>query len=58
MAKAGLADLDDQREQRMAEIVRHGITSPVAFEVIERIDRDRDSRARRIEEADAMLSEW
>jgi len=53
-----LAALDRQREVRMAEIVKHGITSPVAFEVVERIDRQRDAQAARIAEAEAMLGEW
>ena len=53
-----LADLDALREERMAEITEHGITSPVAFELIERIDRQREVLQREIDDADAVLSEW
>ena len=53
-----LADLDALREERMAELIEHGITSPVAFELIERIDRQREVLQREIDDADAVLSEW
>jgi DNA invertase Pin-like site-specific DNA recombinase len=56
--RAQLAVLDRQREERMAEIREHGITSPLAMEVVEMIDRDREVQARRIQETEAMLSEW
>jgi DNA invertase Pin-like site-specific DNA recombinase len=56
--RAKLAVLGRQRDQRMSEIAEHGITSPIALELIERIDRDRESQALRITEAEAVLSEW
>ena len=52
-----LATLDVQREHRIAEIAEHGITSSIAFEVIERIDQRRQAQAYRIEQGEAMLSE-
>ena len=55
--RARLAGLDAQREQRMSEIIEHGITSPVAFELIERIDQERESRRRDLEDAEAQLAE-
>jgi DNA invertase Pin-like site-specific DNA recombinase len=56
--KAQLAALDRQREERMAELAEHGITSPLAFEVVERIDREREGQAHRIAEAEAILGEF
>jgi DNA invertase Pin-like site-specific DNA recombinase len=55
--KAKLAELDAKRDQRMAELVKVGITS-LGLEVIERIDQERKSRAREIENAEAQLAEW
>ena len=53
-----LEHLDARRDQRIAEIEAHGITSPIAFEVIERIDSERESRQRDIDDAEAVLAEW
>jgi DNA invertase Pin-like site-specific DNA recombinase len=55
---AQLAVLDRQRDARMAEIAEHGITSPVAFELVERIDDDRVSLRRDIDDARSALGEW
>ena len=53
-----LERLDAQREKRLAEIEAHGITSPVAFELIERVDAERKSLQRDIDDAEAVLAEW
>jgi DNA invertase Pin-like site-specific DNA recombinase len=55
--KAALAKLDLQREQRMAELKAVGF-HPVALEAVEALDRERESQAQRIEEAESMLAEW
>jgi hypothetical protein len=55
--KAKLAALDKQREQGMAELADVGF-NPIALEVIEGIDRDREAQAARIAEAEAVLAEW
>ena len=52
-----LERLDAQREKRMAELVEVGIT-PLGLEVIERIDQERESRRRDLEDAEAQLAEW
>jgi DNA invertase Pin-like site-specific DNA recombinase len=56
--KARLVVLDRQREERMAEITEHGISSPLAFEVIERIDQQREAVERDVRDAQARLDEW
>jgi DNA invertase Pin-like site-specific DNA recombinase len=53
-----LRELDRQREKRLAEIEEHGITSPIALEVIERIDRNRRQQEQVIAQAESVLSEW
>jgi hypothetical protein len=53
-----LAVLDASRDARLVELAEHGITSPLAFEIIERIDAERASRRLDIEDAEAHLSEW
>jgi len=53
-----LADLDARRQDRMSEIIDHGITSPVAFELIEQMDQERESLRERIADAEAMAAEW
>ena len=53
-----LAVLDRQRDERMAELVEHGITSPIAFEVIERLDAQREAQTQRIADAEAKVSEF
>jgi DNA invertase Pin-like site-specific DNA recombinase len=55
--KAALAILDRQREQRMAELPEVAF-NPIALEVIERIDAQRDSSREEIADAEAALGEW
>ena len=54
---AQLADLDAQRDARMAELADIGITE-LGLEVVARIDHEREAVDRKVEEARAALSEW
>jgi hypothetical protein len=60
--RKSLADLDRQREAHMAEyrrMVGEGdALARYALETIEGIDRDREAQARRIAEAESVVSEW
>jgi hypothetical protein len=59
--RAGLRDLDAQRDQRMGEIARLDLSrsrGQIAMELIERIDAQRVAQEQRIIEAEAVLSEW
>ena len=55
--RAKLAVLDRQRDERMSELERVGF-HPVALEVVERIDRDREAQSVRIADAEARLAEF
>ena len=55
--RAKLAVLDRQRDERMSELERVGF-HPVALEVVERIDRDREAQAVTIADAEARLAEF
>jgi DNA invertase Pin-like site-specific DNA recombinase len=55
--KAALVVLDRQREQRMAGLAEVGFDK-IALEVVARLDRDRESQAIRISDAEAALGEW